>query len=94
LCPKCNQTLRRTVEKGIDVAIVTDMIQMAYDNVYDIGVIGSSDADLCQAVKFINERIGKPIYHLWWKGRGVDLRNACWDHIEMGGLLGDLGVQQ
>jgi hypothetical protein len=92
LCPSCKEKLCRTIEKGVDVAIVTDMIQMAYDNVYDVGVIGSNDSDLCQAMKFIQERIGKPIYHLWYPGVGMALRNSCWDHIAMHNLFADLGV--
>lgn len=92
ICPKCQRKLRRTVEKGVDVALLTDMIQMAYDNVYDIAVLGSSDSDLCQGVRFIQERIGKQIYHLWYTGVGISLRNACWDHIPLSNLLDDLGV--
>src|SRR5260370_1264125 len=79
LCPSCNKKLRRTVEKGIDAAIITDMIQMAYDNVCDIGVLASGDADLAQAITFIQNRIGKKIYNLWYTGHGVSARNACWD---------------
>lgn len=91
-CPKCHERLRRTVEKGIDAAIITDMIQMAFDGVYDVGVLASGDADLCQAIAFIQNRIGgKKIYNLWFSGRGVSVRNACWDHINMGDTLRDLG---
>ena len=91
-CPKCSAKLRRTVEKGIDTAIVTDMIQMAYDDVYDVAVLGSTDADLCPAVTFIFQRIGKPVYNLWFQGVGHNLRNACYDHFPMGELLAELGV--
>ena len=69
-CPECHEPLRRTVEKGIDTAIVTDMIQMAYDNVYDIAILGSTDADLCPAVTFSFQRIGKPVYNVWLRGAG------------------------
>lgn len=91
-CPKCNEKLRRTVEKGVDAAIITDMIQMASDNVYDIGVLGSTDADLCPAASFIFQRLGKQIYNLWFQGRGHDLRNACFDHLKMAELFDELGV--
>jgi len=91
-CPTCQQQLRRTVEKGIDSAIITDMIQMGYDDIYDVGVLGSNDADLCHAIEFLQNRLGKPIYHLWFPKVGHDLRNACWDHFSMASLLDDLGV--
>lgn len=91
-CPHCKARLRKTVEKGIDAAIITDMIQMAYDNTYDIAVLCSNDADLAEAVKFIQNRIGKPVYHLWFPDVGISLRNACWDHFLATSLLTDLGV--
>lgn len=93
-CPKCHARLRRTVEKGIDAAVITDMIEMGYDNVYDVAVLGSNDADMAQAVKFIGDRIGKPVYHLWFPKVGHDLRNACWAHFSMENLLDDLGVER
>ncbi len=33
----------RTVEKGIDTAIVTDMISLAWANAWDVAVLVSSD---------------------------------------------------
>lgn len=93
-CPSCQERLRRTVEKGIDAAIITDMIQMGYDDIYDVAVLASSDADLSQAVKFIGNRIGRQVYSLWFPAVGHDLRNACWDHFPVTDLLEELGVQQ
>lgn len=92
-CPKCAKELRRTVEKGIDTAVLTDMIQMAYDDVYDMAVLGSADADLGQAIEFIQNRIGKKVYNLWFPGVGVSLRNSCWDFIRVDDLLNKLLIQ-
>ena len=66
---------------------------MAHDDTYDLAVLGSSDADLSQAAKFIQERLGKQIYNLWFPGLGVELRNACWSHLSVEGLLADLGTE-
>ena len=68
------------------------MVQMAFDKIYDVAVLASNDADFCQAVKFIQERIGKRVYHLWFPGVGVSVRNVCWDHIRMEELISALGV--
>jgi len=89
-CPQCKQTLRRTTEKGVDTTLAISMIQMAFDNVYDIAVLGSTDADLAPAVRFIYERTGKPVYHLWFPTTGHDLRNACYDHFPMTSLIPEL----
>jgi uncharacterized LabA/DUF88 family protein len=91
-CPKCSQVLKRTVEKGIDAAIITEMIQMAYDGVYDSAVICSADADLGQAIEFIQNRIGKQVFNLWFPGVGMTLRNSCWSHISADDLITKLGM--
>jgi len=91
-CPECSKPLRRTIEKGIDAAILTDMIQMAYDDVFDVAVLASNDADLCSGVRFIQDRLGKQVYLLWFPGVGHELRNACWSHFDVKALLDELGV--
>jgi uncharacterized LabA/DUF88 family protein len=46
--PATNST--RYVEKGVDVALATDLIGMAWENAYDVAVIVSGDADYVGAV--------------------------------------------
>lgn len=48
------------VEKGVDVALVTDMLGMAFRNVYDIAILVSGDRDLAQAVEEV-KRLGKRV---------------------------------
>ena len=38
-------------EKGIDVRIALDMVKLAHQNEYDIGIIFSQDQDLAEAVQ-------------------------------------------
>jgi len=40
----------RFVEKGVDVALATDLLAMAWENAYDAAVIVSGDADYAGAV--------------------------------------------
>lgn len=93
VCPHCQSRLKRTVEKGIDTAIITDMIQMAFDDVYDVAVLASQDADMCAAVDFIQQRTNKKIFNLCFPQKGVQLRNSCWDHLKITEFLADLGVE-
>ncbi|MGD9364276.1 MAG: NYN domain-containing protein [Desulfobacteraceae bacterium] len=81
-CPHCQNPLDRTVEKGVDAAIVTDMLQHAWDNNYDLGVLISDDADFVPAVQFLNSR-GKRIVHAGFNNSGRNLANNCWKHIDM-----------
>ena len=44
------------VEKGVDVALVTDMLKLAFMNVYDVCILVSGDNDYAEAVKTIKDR--------------------------------------
>jgi len=48
------------VEKGVDVALVTDMLGMAFRNVYDVAILVSGDRDLAQAIDEV-KRLGKRV---------------------------------
>ncbi|MDE2903633.1 MAG: NYN domain-containing protein [Chloroflexota bacterium] len=56
VCPACNRRMSGTTEKGVDTAIATDMIRLAWEQVYDVAVLVSSDADLIPAVEFLDLR--------------------------------------
>ena len=65
-------------EKGVDVALVTDLIGLAWDGVYDIGVLVSGDADYTEAVK-----------KLVGKGRSVELvswKRSCSKELSQAAL--------
>lgn len=81
-CPSCEAVLRRTVEKGVDTAIVTDMLQHAWVDTYDVGVLLSADADFIPAVKFLHLR-GKKIVHASFTSLGQNLANQCWKQIDL-----------
>jgi uncharacterized LabA/DUF88 family protein len=89
-CPHCGQQLRRTVEKGIDASLLTDMIKAAFDNTFDVAVLLTEDSDFVPAVRFIQERWTKQIYHAYFRGRSDELRNACWKHIFFDDFMGEL----
>lgn len=89
ICPHCNNSLRRTIEKGVDTALIVDLIQLAFDNIYDRAVLISADRDHVGAVEFIQNRM-KPITHLWFGHEGHFLRKACWDHYTLEQIMGQL----
>jgi len=82
ICPHCTLTLRRTVEKGVDAAIATDMLQQAWDNTYDSAVLMTSDKDFIPMVQFLQTR-GKKIIHASFTRGGRELANACWKQIDL-----------
>ncbi|MBI3097942.1 MAG: NYN domain-containing protein [Planctomycetes bacterium] len=48
----------RAQQKGVDVGLAIDFIAGAMDNVYDVGVIASTDTDLKPPLEFVMRRFG------------------------------------
>lgn len=48
-------------EKGVDVALATDLLLLAAKNAFDVAIICAGDADFCRAVEGVKE-MGKEIY--------------------------------
>ena len=48
------------VEKGVDVALVIDLLSMAYRNAYDVAIVVSGDKDFEGAIEEV-KRLGKRI---------------------------------
>jgi uncharacterized LabA/DUF88 family protein len=71
-----------TVEKGVDTAIVTDMIRLAWESAYHIAVLASSDADLVPAVRFLDSK-GLKIIQAGFPPSGVHLATSCWASFDM-----------
>lgn len=80
-CSSCKKPLRQTSEKGIDAAIITDLLSMAFDDNYDIAVLVSGDADYAPAVQYIQKKTDKQIVQAFFKSHGDQLRTACWNHL-------------
>jgi hypothetical protein len=81
-CPHCGETLRGTVEKGVDVAIATDMIRLAWEEAYDWAVLVSSDADFVPAVEFLNSK-GRRVIHAGFPPQGMNLARTCWAAVNL-----------
>jgi hypothetical protein len=73
--------LKGTVEKGVDAAIITDLLTLAFDDNYDLAVLISGDADHAPAVQYIQKKTDKQVIQAFFKAHGDELRNACWDHV-------------
>jgi len=50
----------RWTEKGVDVAVATDMLVNAADDAFDVAVLVSGDADFCPAVRGV-QSFGKRV---------------------------------
>jgi uncharacterized LabA/DUF88 family protein len=65
------------VEKGVDVALATDLIGMAWENAYDIAVIVSGDADYAGAVSKVMSKGKNVEVASFRKSLSKELKDAC-----------------
>lgn len=64
-------------EKGVDVALVTMLLKMAYQNAFETGIIVSGDADYSEAAKAVMD-LGKRIEVVSFKNSlAPELKNSC-----------------
>ena len=81
-----------TQEKGIDTAIVTDMIKLAWADAYDVAVIVSSDRDFVPVAEFLQTR-GIRVIHGSFPPLGIELSQKCWGNFEIPKLMPLFGRQ-
>ncbi len=81
-CPGCGSGLAGTVEKGVDAAIATDMIRLAWEETYDVAVLVSSDTDLVPAVEFLDLR-GRKVIQAGFPPVARELATACWASFDL-----------
>jgi uncharacterized LabA/DUF88 family protein len=85
-CPQCAKPLARSVEKGVDAAIVTDLLSLAWEGAYDVGILLSSDSDLTPGVERLQDK-GIKVVNATWSGRGRDLARVCTASVEIDQLV-------
>lgn len=81
-CPHCNGTMERTIEKGIDTAIATDMISLAWEGAWEVGILVSSDRDHIPAVDFLTNK-GLRVINVFFPPDGMHLARNCWASIDL-----------
>lgn len=83
VCEKCEKPLKLEVEKGVDAALVTDLLWLAFQDLYDLAIVVSSDADLIAGIertqltgrKVVNARfpeIGDAVAAASWIAHDLD----------------------
>ncbi|WP_207187359.1 NYN domain-containing protein [Rhodospirillum rubrum] len=82
-CPYCGNDMRGTEEKGVDTAIVTDMISLAWENAFDIAVLVSADRDFVPVAEYLHTK-GIKVIHAAFPPKGALLSQKCWGSIDVG----------
>lgn len=83
---ECGAPFMWAPEKGIDTAIVTDLLSLAGEDAYGVAILLSSDADHIPAVEWIQSR-GRKVINATWANHGFDLKRTCWAEIELDALM-------
>ncbi len=85
----CGAPFMWAPEKGVDTAIVTDLLSLAGENAYEVAILVSSDADHIPAVEWIQAR-GRKVINATWSKHGFDLKQTCWAEIELDAVIARL----
>ena len=65
------------IEKGVDIYLAVDMLKYAYNNIYDIAILISSDGDFAEAVNAVKD-LGKHVeYAHFDTGKSKHLMDCC-----------------
>ena len=86
VCAKCDEPFRWAPEKGIDTAVVTDLLSLASEEAFDVAILLSSDADHIPAVEWVQGR-GLKVINATWARHGFDLAKTCWAAIELDAVI-------
>lgn len=81
-CSECGAPFVWAPEKGVDTAIVTDLLSLASEDAYDVAVLLSSDADHIPAVEWVQSR-GRKVVNATWAHHGFDLAKTSWATFEL-----------
>ncbi|WKZ47350.1 MAG: NYN domain-containing protein [Anaerolineales bacterium] len=88
-CPHCGSPITRMVEKGVDTAIVTDMVKFAWEGSLEVAILVSSDRDFIPAVQMLTAK-GYKVINAHFPPTGMNLAGACWASIDLKKGLTDL----
>ena len=92
LCPDCGTDMRGTEEKGIDTRIATDLVNLAWEQAYDVAVLVSSDQDFAPAAEYLQNK-GMKVIHAGIANKGVFLKQKCWGTFDLPRFRGDFELQ-
>ncbi|MGB9589968.1 MAG: NYN domain-containing protein [candidate division WOR-3 bacterium] len=78
-----------SAENGIDAHVVTHLFTSAWENVYDVGILVTNDADFVPAVERIQEK-GIKIINAKWRDDGFELSKICWASFDPDDLIAQM----
>jgi uncharacterized LabA/DUF88 family protein len=81
-CPHCGASTAGTVEKGVDTAMVTDLLALAWANAWEVAILLSSDRDFIPAINLLAQK-GFHVINAHFPPIGAELSKTCWASIDL-----------
>lgn len=78
-CEKCSFKGKRTVQKGVDVSMCTDLLSLAYEGKFKRVVITAGDGDFLDAIKKVQSMFRQVYISGYKTSMSKDLIEACDD---------------
>jgi uncharacterized LabA/DUF88 family protein len=85
-CPRCKRPYKRAAEKTVDAAIIVDLLSMAWDNLYDVALLISSDHDFLPAIDTLHHH-NMRVINGRWSDQGTRLADSCDASIRLDALV-------
>ncbi len=76
-------------QKGVDTALLTDLLSLAWQGAYDVAILVTSDADFIPAVEHVQAK-GLKVVNAGWPNIGYELKAACWANFDISRVSGSL----
>jgi len=89
ICPHCGASTAGTIEKGVDTAMVTDLLALAWESTWEIAILLSSDRDFIPAIQMLNRK-GYRVINAHFPPIGAELSRACWASIDLKKAVPDI----
>jgi hypothetical protein len=87
--PACRASMGGTIEKGIDTAIVADMMRLGWEGAFDVAILLSADADLIPGVEAV-QRHGLAVLQASFPPLTTMLARACTGAVDLSPAIAEL----
>lgn len=85
-CPNCQRPYTRAAEKTVDAAIIVDLLSLAWDGLYDVALLISSDHDFLPVIDTLHHHHMRVINGRW-DDQGTRLADRCDASIRLDALV-------
>jgi uncharacterized LabA/DUF88 family protein len=88
-CPHCSGSMTSTIEKGVDTALVTDLLGLAWEHAWKVAILITSDRDFIPAVEMV-QRKGYRVINGFFPPAGAELARTCWASFDLSPVIDEL----